>query len=81
MKIITVNTEGKTYDISIESGLIKRLPGILKKQYRDNKIALITDDNVFKLYGRDFASFFSLKSYLLFLSSLKQVNKAKTYIN
>gem|GEM_PF-4495324 len=30
MKIITVNTEGKTYDISIESGLIKRLPEVLK---------------------------------------------------
>ena len=81
MKIITVNTEGKTYDISIESGLIKRLPEVLKNKYRDNKIALITDDNVFKLYGRDFCQLLQLEDYLLFLSSLKQVNKAKTYIN
>jgi 3-dehydroquinate synthase len=61
VKIITVNTEGKTYDISIESGLIKRLPEVLKNKYRDNKIALITDDNVFKLYGRDFCQLLQLE--------------------
>ena len=53
MRIVSVNTEGRAYDILIESGLIKKIPEIIKNKYHDRKIALITDSNVFELYGKD----------------------------
>ena len=53
MKKLSVNAGGKTYDISIQSGLLNSIPKLLKDKYSDRKIALVTDHNVFKLYGQD----------------------------
>ena len=53
MKNLIVKTEGKTYEIYIESGLFNRLPGIFQEKYSGKKIALVSDSNVFKLYGNE----------------------------
>jgi 3-dehydroquinate synthase len=51
---VRVNTPSKAYDIEIETGLLKRLPQIFRKRYYGRRIALISDDRVFELYGKSF---------------------------
>lgn len=55
METVTVKTKGKTYEIAIETGLFKRLPNIFKNRYSRKRLALITDSNVFLIYGKTFA--------------------------
>jgi 3-dehydroquinate synthase len=45
----------KSYSITIEFGLINRLPDLLLEAYSGKKLALVTDTRVYRLYGRDFA--------------------------
>lgn len=47
---------GKTYPIYIETNLFSKLPGIFKENYSGKKIALVSDSNVFPLYGEKFRS-------------------------
>lgn len=55
MEKVRINTGGKTYEIDIESGLFSYLPEILKEKYKDKKLALVSDSNVFPLYGQLFS--------------------------
>lgn len=55
MEKVMVKTEGKTYEIVIESGLFNKLPGILKDRFNGKKIAIVSDSNVFPLYGEPLA--------------------------
>jgi len=45
----------KCYSITIESGLVNRLPDLLLKSCSGKKLALVTDNTVFGLYGREVA--------------------------
>ena len=56
MKKVSVSTEGKTYEIQIESGLLTAIPQILASKFHDSKFALMADSNVFELYGKAFIS-------------------------
>lgn len=53
MKTINVNLGSKNYDIVIQSGLIKSLGYEINNIYKNKKIAVITDENVFALHGQD----------------------------
>ena len=50
MTIVTVNAS-KTYDIKIGSGLLSTLPAEIHKLGRIQKICIVSDSNVFPLYG------------------------------
>ncbi len=63
METVTVITRGKTYDIEIESGLLKKLPIIFKRRYFGKKLALITDSNVFSIYGKMFVEKLELEGF------------------
>ncbi len=54
MEEVKISAGGKTYKIDIESGLFSKLPDILKKKYTGKKLALVSDSNVFSLYGEKF---------------------------
>ncbi len=54
MEEVKISAGGKTYKIDIESGLFSKLPDILKKKYTGKKLALVSDSNVFPLYGEEF---------------------------
>ena len=43
----------RSYDIIIESGLAKKLPMLLKKKRWGEKYAIISDETISKLYGRN----------------------------
>ncbi|NMA67622.1 MAG: 3-dehydroquinate synthase [Clostridiaceae bacterium] len=51
MEKLIVSTVGKTYPIYIKSGLFITLPEIFKEKYYGKKIALVSDSNVYSLYG------------------------------
>ena len=50
MTTVTVNAS-KTYDIKIGSGLLSSLPEELQKLGRITKVCIVSDSNVFPLYG------------------------------
>ncbi len=53
MKKLDVNIAGRNYTIYIESGLVDNIGENIKKIYKGKKIAIITDENVNLLYGKD----------------------------
>ena len=53
MKELKVNIPGRDYSIFIESGSIDNIGENIKKIYKGNKIALVTDENVHRLYGEE----------------------------
>jgi len=54
MEKVKVNTREKAYEIHIESGLFSKLPEVFKEKYSGKKIALVSDNNVYKIYGESF---------------------------
>ncbi|MDP0505737.1 MAG: 3-dehydroquinate synthase [Fusobacterium sp. JB019] len=52
MQKIKINLGPKTYDIEIESGILDKIGGKIKKFISAEKIAIITDTNVNALYGK-----------------------------
>ncbi len=52
MHNLNINLTQKNYPIYIKKGLINNIKKELKKIYKNNKIAIITDENVEKLYGQ-----------------------------
>lgn len=51
MKELKVNIPGKDYSIYIENGSLNNMAKHIKTLYNGKKIAIITDENVDKLYG------------------------------
>lgn len=51
MKTITVNLGAIKYDVKIENGLLNNMSREIKEVYGGSKIAVITDENVYGLYG------------------------------
>lgn len=54
MEKVKVTTREKAYEIHIESGLLSKLPEVFKEKYSGKKIALVSDNNVYKIYGESF---------------------------
>jgi len=52
---VRVYAPSKTYDIEIETGLFNRLPEIFKERYDGRRLALVSDNNVYSLYGERFS--------------------------
>jgi 3-dehydroquinate synthase len=60
MKNITIHTKLKNYQISIQPDITDNLPYIIKDNFKDvDKIALITNDKVYGLYGERLKEIFS----------------------
>lgn len=53
MKTVNVNLGTKSYDIVIENGIIDNLGYEINHIYKNKKIAVVTDENVFSLYGKN----------------------------
>lgn len=51
MKVLNINLPFNNYDILIEKGLLKSFGAEIKSVYSKTNIAVITDSNVYKLYG------------------------------
>lgn len=61
MEVISVNLQSSKYDIVIENGILDDVGAEVREIYKEIKIAVVTDDNVYKLYGKTVEK--SLKKY------------------
>ncbi|MGL4740149.1 MAG: 3-dehydroquinate synthase [Sarcina sp.] len=53
MKKLRVNLQERSYDILIQSKLRENLSKYIREVYSGNKIAIITDTNLFSIYGNE----------------------------
>lgn len=53
MSIINLNLGLKSYDIIIQKGLLKNIGQELSKFYNNKKIVIVTDSNLYNLYGNN----------------------------
>lgn len=53
MKTININLKENSYDILIENGLLENIGDKIRLVYEGEKIAIITDNNLHKLYSND----------------------------
>lgn len=51
MKDVRINLKENSYSIHIERGILKNLGEEIKKIYSNNKIVIVTDENVDRFYG------------------------------
>ncbi|NLP00005.1 MAG: 3-dehydroquinate synthase [Clostridiaceae bacterium] len=65
MKEVIVKTSGKTYPIYIESGIFNRLPDICQENYSGKKLAVVTDNNVYNIYGKTFVKKLEQKGFFV----------------
>ena len=65
MKELIVNVSGKTYPIHIESGILKKLPDVFKEKYSGKKLAVVSDDIVFNIYGNTFVNNLQQKGFFV----------------
>lgn len=54
MKTLKIDLPDKKYDITIEKGLRENFGAEIKKLYSNKKIFIITDQNVYNIYGKEF---------------------------
>lgn len=52
MKNLTVSLGEKSYDIIIERGIFNRIGEEIKKVYDGNKLVVVTDENLNRIYGK-----------------------------
>ncbi len=65
MKEVIVKTGGKTYTIHIESGVLNQLPDIFKEKHSGKKLAVVSDNNVFNIYGNTFVKNLKHKGFFV----------------
>ena len=80
MKKVIVKTGGITYEIQIESGLFDRLPDIFQEKYSGKKIALVSDSNVFNLYGNTFVEKLEQKGFFTIPIIFEAGEKSKNLV-
>jgi 3-dehydroquinate synthase len=51
MKTINLDLGSKSYDIIIQTGLLKNIGAEINKFYNNKKISIVTDSNVYNIYG------------------------------
>ena len=49
---LTVNLGENTYPIYIENGILQKTGTYIRKIFKGQRIMIISDDNVFPLYGQ-----------------------------
>ncbi len=83
MKTVTVSASG-TYEVRIGSGILSTLPNALKEVCKATKIAIISDSNVWPLYGRDLSESLSgagFKVVNFVFPAGEESKTSETYLN
>lgn len=63
IKTLNVNVPGNNYNIVIEKGILKNLGSEIRKVYDKTKIAVITDSNLYELYGNNLYELLSRENF------------------
>lgn len=54
LKTLKIQLLSNSYNIYIKNGLLKNVPEILQREFEFDKLVIITDENVDKLYAKEF---------------------------
>lgn len=65
MKQINLQTKKGTQKILIEKGLLQKAPDILKKDYPESRVVIITDSTIDGIYGKEIKNHFPDVLYLV----------------
>lgn len=75
---LEVSLPNKCYDIFIEKGSFKNLGREIKKIYKNRKIAVITDDNLNRIYGKELVDNLEENGFNVKLISVKPGEGSKS---
>lgn len=73
-----VNLLENSYNIIIENGIMSRMSEEIRKVYSGNKVFIITDENVFELYGEKICSELKGDEYLFAIHVVKAGETSKS---
>lgn len=60
---VRVNTPSKPYNIEIETGMLGYLPHLFERRYHGRRMAIVSDNRVFSLYGEEFVRKLRIKGF------------------
>ncbi len=78
MDILNIQAGTNDYNVYIEQGLRHSLAKRLKKEYPKSRFAIITDDNVFGIYGREIQEAFDKEGLRYDILCVKPCEKSKS---
>jgi 3-dehydroquinate synthase len=84
LKTITVKTESKKYPVYIGNRIVKLLPELIAKQKLSDRVFVIIDNKVEKIYGssiKQVVNDFAQKKYYYRLTSTEKIKSFKTVSN
>ncbi|GAA0787773.1 3-dehydroquinate synthase [Hathewaya limosa] len=79
MKNLTVSLKDKSYDIIIENGILEKVGKEVKDIYNGNKICVVTDENVYKLYGKRIKKSLELEGFDVYFIVVKPGECSKSF--
>ncbi len=79
MDILNIKAGTSDYNVNIESGLRHSIAKELKKAYPKSRFAVITDDNVFSIYGRQIKESFTAQGLDHEIISVAPGEKTKSF--
>lgn len=79
MKNLTVNLKDKSYDIIIENGILDKVGKEVKDIYNGNKVCVVTDENVYKLYGKRIKKSLELEGFDVYFIVVKPGECSKSF--
>ena len=80
MSIITVKNS-KTYNVHIETGLFKSCGNLIKKACGGEKILIVSDDNVYPIYGKILTDVLEKVGYKVYSFVIEHGEKSKNITN
>lgn len=78
MKSLSINLPDTSYSIYIKKGLLDEVGCKIKKIYTGQKIAIVTDDNVYKLYGDKIKNVLERNNFKIKFIVIKNGEKSKS---
>ena len=78
MKKLRVNLKENSYDIFIEKGLFQKLGKLLKERISSKKVAVVTDENLNSIYGKEIKEILEKSRYEVELIVVEPGEKSKS---
>ena len=77
MMVVPINA-GKGYDVTIENGVFKRAPDIISKHVTGCRIMIVSETNVYPIYGAELEKMLKAAGYKIYRFVLEAGESSKT---
>ena len=79
MKKLTVNLKAQSYDLVIEKGIFENIEEEISQVYKNKKISIITDDNVYQIYGEKLEKILENSKFEIDIIKVKAGEDSKSF--